>query len=117
MCQLLRASLSAVTNKLLLHYKLLLNIHSSCVDACAGPMQGAALDVLTDPGPLPAPSLLELDPSTNSESAEPAAKKRKVPRLAASSDLGGAVQTGSPTASAGAAVSSGRQPSSGEMLP
>lgn len=80
-------------------------------------MQGATPDASTDPGALPAPSPLELNPSTISESAEPAAKKRKVPRLAVSSDLGGAVQTSSPTASAGAAASSGRQHPSGEMLP
>lgn len=80
-------------------------------------MQEVVPDLSTDPGPLPAPTPPELDPSTNSEPAEPATKKRKVPRLAASSDSGGAAKTGSPTVSAGAAASSGRRPSTGEMLP
>lgn len=89
-------------------------MYRAATDVGTGPTQGAITDVSPDPA---ATTPLEHDPSTNPESAEPPLKKRKIPRLAASSDLANAVMTGSPTVSVDAADSTGRRSSSGELLP
>ena len=100
------------------------HVHTTVPDMCAGPTQGAALDGSPDPGPPAAPTPSELDPRTSPEPAEPSLKKRKIPRLAASSQVRDEpecitlepVETGSHTGTADADGSCGRQPSSGEII-
>ena len=95
--------------------------HSS--HTCTGPTQGATSDVSPDPAPPAAPTPLELDPRTSPEPAEPTLKKRKIPRLAAPSDLRGGVGSGSPSvdavadADADAVGNRAQQPSSSGELP
>ena len=83
-------------------------------------MQESTPDILSDPIPLAAPIPPEQDPKTSPEPAEPILKKSKIPKLAAPSNLRGAVKTGSPSvvadAIADAVGSSARQLSSGQLL-